>query len=277
MARLRNYQSNEQQVLSVPLPEKTESYVPVPNAMLVNALRTRIREEGLQILGSGYRLSNNQQVTTGFYVLSPDDDSGIAQNIIFTNSYDKTRKLQIGSGAIVLVCKNGMFAERLNYSASHLHTGAVLDRVTPMIDTTFKNLKMRFKYYKEVKQIMENSPISKDVIHSLVGKLYMEDEMLNTLQLELLRKNITSDLNFKMVEPEEMNLWRFYNQITEVLKYSHPGDLVNNHVYFHELILDTVKDQANVEIPSISDFISNREDIFDAIVEPVTTKEVEYV
>jgi len=256
------YKRSEDQLIAVPLPEATDSYVPVPNATIINAIKSRIQKENYRYMGAGYRLANNDRVAAGMLAVQPKgfEDSGIVHNISFLNSYDKSRRLKLGSGALILVCANGMFTENLYAGDSHIHTGKVLDMIDPMLDTIFTDLDTRFEALIEQTEILKSTIIPVEALWQIIGNLLLSD-VLGPLSITPLKKNLYKDPNFRMLgDGGVMTAWNAYNQITELLKNVPAYRLVSSHVDAHNIVLELLvnagllsKDQI-VTFSGITDF-----------------------
>ena len=234
------YRRTEAEVRAVPVPEKTNTYVPVPNALVIDSIRDRINKEGYKYMGAGFRLSNADQVAAGMIAVAPkqfDASLGIVQNISWLNSYNRERRLSLGSGALVLACTNGMFIERLFSGADRFHRGKVLEQIEAMLDVIFTSIDERFQAIAEQVAILQKTMVSVEFMQRLTGKLFL-DAMFNAHRLHAFRNNLTNDKNFAMVSAKDMTAWNAYNQVTEILKNSTPGTLVSNHVDAHDLVMN---------------------------------------
>jgi len=237
---LKKYNVRESDVIEVPLPQATETYVPVPNKTIIQQIRQRAQDEGFRVYGSGYMGTNQLKVVTGVTMIGREEKPGpLNLSVNFTNSYDKTRKLSIGLMGLVLACSNGMVTERQFAGGSHMHTGKVIDQLTKLLDKIFAGADKYLNNLEESRQKMMETRVDMELVHKLAGKFYMEERLLNTLQLEMLRRNLHTDKNWALdpKEPRTFNVWNVYNQFTELLKYNPPGEYSGGHLKVHNQIL----------------------------------------
>ncbi len=266
------YKRKESELIAVPLPQQTDSYIPVPNEVVINAIKDRTKMENYNYLGAGYRLAANDQIAAGMMAVQPKgfENSGIVHNISFLNSYNKQRRLKVGSGALILVCTNGMFTENLYSGASHIHSGKVLDMIEPMLDNVFEGLDQRFEALIEQAELLKSTIIPMEALWQVLGNLLMSN-VLGTLAVTPLKENLVKDKNFQMFgEGGKMTAWNLYNQITELLKGVPAYRLVDSHVNAHETVMRTLVDVGVVDKSTI---IETSGIVFDEVEsEPVPVK-----
>lgn len=96
------------------------------------------------------------------------------------------------------------------------------------------NAAEEFNTYISYRELLKNYDLNKSAVHSLVGKLFLEEQIVNTDQLNILKREI--------IEPsynygtDGNSAWDFYNHVTAALRTSHPSNWVNNHIAFDEFI-----------------------------------------
>ncbi len=233
-----DYTKTYDDIIKVPLPEATDTYVPVANEFVVKSILERVHKEGYQYMGGGYRLAQNDQVNAGLIAVAPKAyaDMGIVHNISYLNSYNKSKRLSLGAGGMILVCANGMFTKKLFQGSDRKHQGTVLEDMDAMLDIVFADLDQRFEELVEMISLLKNVQVPKEILWQVIGSLIMGN-IIPIRQINVLKKNLKKDPNFQMLgEGGKMTGWNMYNQITELLKPVTADKLVDTHVNAHELV-----------------------------------------
>ena len=218
--------SIERELYSAPMPAKTESYTPVAHRNIVDAIFEEADKRGLQIANEQYWSNKGGlQMTGKFNIVVPGDDE-FGMMIAVKNSLDKTIALGLAAGGNVLVCTNGMV--RGDITLVRRHTGSIVEEVQQKIITSMDKLENEYNILKHQSSIMKSMEISKTEMAKLAGRLFIEEELVNTTQLNILKKEIITSEAF----PDE-NVWSMYNHVTESYKKSHAYTYINNHLEFH--------------------------------------------
>ena len=89
------------EVISVPLPQKTRSYTPVSNEDIISLVKDQIEIfiPEYEIIKESYYLSKDQQrLITRFDLMHPELKAQMPLCVLVKNSYDKTTSTAIGTG-----------------------------------------------------------------------------------------------------------------------------------------------------------------------------------
>lgn len=159
------------------------------------------------------------------------------------NSYDKSCTLGLGAGAQVIICENGSFSA--DYARLRKHTGNIQGELDDMVQSTVASMEKNFIDIKEDMEIMRDMPIDSIDVSHIIGELLMGENILRTQQINVIKKGMRSDINFRMLKPEEMNMWNLYNNVTEALKLSTPANSMQNHIMTHKTIMQHVDRKVN--------------------------------
>ena len=108
------------EVKSIPLPEQTETYMPVAHADLVKYVETDLNEmlPEYKLQKNTYALGNSGQYLFGMASFSNGDDY-MGPSIAYRNSYNKDFSVGFAFGAQVFVCANGMFEGDILVAKKH--------------------------------------------------------------------------------------------------------------------------------------------------------------
>lgn len=229
---MKNWQDKEDFLLDIEIPVKTKSYSPVPHAKFVNDLNEKIYKAGYEVVHKRYMADGKGQTLTGELAVK-GADSEITSSIGFQNSYNKKVKAGVWSGAMVLVCKNGMYTVD-GTSYKRKHTGDVLDTLDEHMDICIDNLEETFEKLRKQKEELKTRELSRETISRLLGDMYINESLITNTQLNIIKNESFYSTDFK-----ELNGWSFLNWITEAFKQNtHPIDYMRNHLKVNSYISD---------------------------------------
>lgn len=218
----------ESQVTAIRLPDKTDTYEPVGNSFIINLIREISGDYQYEINNVEYKAARGGEIIVGIFTFDGyDDDMGM--QMAFTNSYDKSRKVTIATGATVFICSNGMISAEEVFSRKH--TGSVRDEIMEMIDIHFG--KMHDNYHKliDFKDAARNTNISVTEMFKIIGDMYFSTELVSSRQISALKEQFY-DKNFGVFS-ERTNIWNIYNWITEIYKKESAVNHINKHIKLH--------------------------------------------
>lgn len=218
----------ENQVISINVPRRTETYEPVPNKFLIDLIREISGDYGYIVSESKYKVARGGEIVVGTFTFhSYDDDMGM--QIAFSNSYDKSRKVTLASGAEVFVCTNGMInAEEI---FTRKHTGTVKDDLMDMIEIHIQKMQSNYNNLVDFKDIVKRIDLSINEMFKIIGDMYFSTDMLSIRQISALKEQFY-DKNFGILG-DRTTLWNIYNWITETYKKEHPSTYIQKHVKLH--------------------------------------------
>ena len=217
------------EVIAVPVPEKTKTYHPVAHKELIGFVRSRVRDTlGLEIRSEEYGLSRKDQQMFGVITL----DTGNAENgmsIGLRNSYDKSLSVGVSSGAKVFVCDNLCF----NGDATVVlrkHTLNVWRDVSTNVDIALRGSEMHYEEMNRQLGCMKEISIHRDNGFDLIGRA-LGYGVLKPQQATIA---INDWKNPRHEEFSEHNLYSLYNCFTEALKKGPAGESLTRHAQTHE-------------------------------------------
>lgn len=218
----------EQQVQSIPVPVKTDTYEPVSNRFLIELIKEISGDYGYEAVNKEYKASKGGEVVLGIFNFESDDlDMGL--QMAFLNSYDKSRSVTIATGAIVFVCANGMVSAEEVFKRKH--TGSVRDEIMETIEVQVAKMRNDFDELVSFKETIKNVSIPIEEMYRLSGDLFFTTELISTRHLSEL-KNQFSDRNFGVIG-ERVSLWNIYNWMTELFKKEQPVNHISKHIKLH--------------------------------------------
>lgn len=221
--------------ISIPASAETmKGYQVIPHMDVINNIKEELGKKGIGITKENYKVAKFGNQIYGNIVTDLKSDSDLGGALHFVNSYDKSKKLEIISGAIVFICGNGMI-KMVDISASkRKHVGSIATIMKHMIYNSICNLEKEYELLVEAKKRFQEVEVSKRLQSELAGRLFMEEKLLTPTQMPAFRRECE-----KVDSPFGDNTaWKFYNNCTEVLKLSHPSNYLNDHIKLHKFALE---------------------------------------
>lgn len=204
------------------IPKETDTYKPMPNKYLIDSLTNRIQDEGFNINGRNFAM--NRAGDSLFAVLSVESEiSGYSTMIGAVNSYDKSRAVGVATGARVHLCNNLSFS---NFKKLRRHTKNLFRDYDNILNQMVNSLKTDAVEVIEQNEELENIPLEDSAIPHLLGEMFYQEELINTTQLNLIKKNMK---NGDYVFGKD-NFFDFMMHCTEAMKKSHPRTIVQDHM-----------------------------------------------
>jgi len=231
---------------NAPLPNHGKSYTVVSHKSVIDNTLALLNAGGFTITKEIYRANVNANVAQGIYHIYPSNttdkeissEKELGMMFAWTNSYDKSTRFQCAIGAYVAVCYNGMIAgDMMNFRRKH--TGSADYDVKVHLSDQIKNAE---KYYKRLiadKELMKSVNLNCQQQSELVGRLFIEEDLLDTQQMTCLKSEISKPSYDYGVN--EDTAWAFYNNVTHALKKAHPRDWLNDQQNFHDFMTAEVK------------------------------------
>lgn len=217
----------ETQIFNAPVPVQTESYTPVSHANIVNAIQEEADKRGMVIRNKQYWTNRkDQQITGKFNIVVPGDDE-MGMMVAFRNSYDRTMSLGFAAGGNVWICTNGMVSGDI--TLVRRHTGSIVSEITEKINVSMDQLEDQFSQLVIAKEKMKQVEVSKTLMAEMAGRMFIQDELINSTQLNIVKQEILTSENFG-----EENLWSMYNHVTEAYKKSSAYSYIDNHRELHQ-------------------------------------------
>jgi Domain of unknown function (DUF932) len=217
----------------VPVPEATDSYIPVPHTHLADTLSTIGRDilTGFTPAKEQYALARNGNQMFGVITFKGDhDDLGLS--IGFRNSYDKSMAVGIAIGASVFVCDNLAFAG--DVSILRKHTANVWSSLEDLAISTLYRSQKNFQKIAEDSEALKSKALSDKEAFMLMGLLYGK-RVITLRQLSFVKLEWLSPAH---EEFRPRNRWSFYNACTEVLKTCPPLVIMEKHIRLHTTLTE---------------------------------------
>lgn len=243
---------------SAPLPSHGETYTVVSHKEVIDGVTKSLNKGGFTITRELYRANLNAKIAQGIYHLAHANsttDSDMGMMFAWTNSYDKSTKFQCGIGAQVFVCNNGLIHGDLS-TYGRKHTGTANAEIASHIVAQIGMANNKFKTLVKDKDTMKSHKLSITNQSELLGRLFVEEKLLDTQQIGIVKSEIEKPSFNYGVDPD--TAWMFYNNVTHAFKQTHPRNWMNYQSKFHKFMMAEVY---TAHTPQQQDTATNKPDI----------------
>ena len=208
------------EVFSVPLPEATSSYVPLPHESLITRIEKQLRFEGVTIRDEKLALNKDGQRLFGLIQVELPTFVGEKYGCVLglRNSYDKSCSAGLVIGATVFVCDN------LSFHGSHInfqrrHTPNMLRDLSWIVSEDVGKLPVLFADQSRTFNTYRQTMLTDKQAHDLVIRCF-DRGGLNGSDIVGVLKEWREPRHEQFAE-DGKSAWRLFNAATETIK----GDL----------------------------------------------------
>jgi hypothetical protein len=222
------------------LPNHGKTYTVVSHKSVIENTHQLLKDAGFVVQKEIYRANMNANVAQGIYYIYPSQsvdqeittEKELGMMFAWTNSYDKSTRFQCAIGAYVYVCNNGMIAgDMMNFKRKH--TGSADYDVKVHLADQIKNAEKHYKRIIKDKELMKTINFDCKKKSELTGRLFIEEDLLDSQQVGLIKKSIKGDV----LDVFDTTAWVFYNHVTLALKKAHPRDWMQDSQDFHDFMM----------------------------------------
>jgi len=258
MGHQKAAQKTKDWIESAPLPSHSKTYTVVSHKEVIDTTLSGLAKMGFTVTKEIYTANMNAKVAQGIYHLAHtlvDDDEEVGMMFAWTNSYDKSTKFQCGVGAHVFVCCNGLIHGDLA-SYGRKHTGTANEEIQSHIIKQLGMANHKFKQLVTDKNDMKKFNLSVTKQSELLGRLFVEEKLLDSQQLSIVRSEIEDPSYEYNVDKE--TAWMFYNNVTHALKKTHPRNWMDHQSKFHSFMSG---EMLNAHAPQPKDIATHHPEI----------------
>ena len=217
----------------VPMPEATDSYLPVSHYHLADKLMT-ISQDLLTdyvLLGEHYALARGGNQL--FALLNfQKDHKELGLSVAFRNSYDRSMSIGLAIGASVFICDN--LALSGDVAVMKKHTKNVWNALEDLAISTLYRAGKNFQKVIADADRLKTIPMDNRNAFELMGYLFGQDiispRQLTTVKDEWLKPTHQ--------EFQARNKWSFFNAVTEALKSCPPVSIMEKHKEAYNAVID---------------------------------------
>lgn len=217
---------------AVPLPEATDSYVPVPYGRFIEEIELHIPRFGLDIMRSRYALARNG--TQMFGVLTCRSNGGHSLAIGLRNSYDRSVAVGLVAGVNVFCCDNLAFSGEVTMARKH--TANVFRDLPDLIYRMLSQVSsMRERQDHEIGTMRERQLEVTEADHLIVEALRG-----GVVPASRLPKVLEAWETPTYSEFEPRTAWSLYNAFTEVQKSRSPRAQIEDTLRLSRVFRETL-------------------------------------
>lgn len=229
-----DYTSIKELVTAVPVPQQTKTYKPVSNSQLIDLTLEGIHGAGFNLDQETYLLASDGQVATGKFTLSNVQDSEMQIQIAWQNSYNRMVSLKFAIGVRVFVCENGCVSGDMG-TFKKKHQGTIQEFTPTAISEYIKSAGDAFREMQIQRELMKQIDLNKRQQGELLGRMVFEEEIISTMQLNIIRKELAKPSFDYGVQD---TLWDIYQHTTHAMKDVHPGSWMSDHMSAHSFFVN---------------------------------------
>ena len=228
-------------LLSTPLPQETNSYKPISHEQLIDLTLSGIEKSGFKLETELYSSAQEGNIANGRYTISNVADSEMKLQIGWQNSYNKQLTLKFALGTQIIICKNGMVSGDFG-AFKKKHVGEIQTFTPQAITDYIKSAEEAFKRIQVEREAMKQVEVDKRIISELIGRLYIEEELIQSTQLNIIQRELKKPTHNYGAEG---SLWELYQFTTFSMKEIHPRLWMENHMNVHKFFTE----QCGINLP----------------------------
>lgn len=229
--------ATREQVLAVEVPEHTKTWFPLGYKRMLEITESAAKRHHLELRKEAFGLSKDGGQFFGLLQYdSGHPDLYMAQGL--RGSIDMSMANAGASGAGVFVCDNmafnadGLKILRRNTRYVEQDFEELIEMQFNQATGLFEQLKQSFEIYKQVE-------VDKDTGFEMLG-LMMGRKLLSPTQATIAFDDWTTPRHVEFADP---TMYSLYNCVTEALKKSAPGKIIDKHVAAHEFFEAQLEDE----------------------------------
>lgn len=229
MADKLMYTTTGQELELVPVPIQSRTYRPISHAQLIDLSRESIQKSGFSIQGEQYTMAREGKQANGRYAIK-GDDTEMQIMIGWQNSYDKSLSLKFAIGARIFICSNGAISGDMG-AFKKKHMGDVQEFTPNKIMGYISDAEQIFYNLQQDRNRFKQIGISARVRAELLGRMFIEEEIITSTQLGIIKKEIDNpSYNYGAGD----SVWQLYNHSTLSLRDEHPSKYYESHINIHK-------------------------------------------
>jgi hypothetical protein len=220
------------ELLGFNIPESTSSYCPVSNLEIIETTLEHFDKNGFIVKDEFHKRDGSCNKFVGGFIVSGGNKEA---DLMFgyKNSYDRSMSAAFALGASIMVCSNSVVTGEV--SLIRRHTGRANNDMIMGISEGIKRLGENFMNMEKQLQAMKEIEISKRIAASLIGRLFIEEEIITAHQLAVLKNEYFAEsFDYGITG----TLYNLYQDVTHSLKTSHPRNFLGDHIDAHKFFVE---------------------------------------
>jgi len=170
------------------LVESTDSYTAISHGSIISKTQDLLSKHNINILGESYHHCNDGKIAQGKYLLGVNNaDFGL--ELAWQNSVNKQVSFKYAVGSQTFVCTNSACFGTLG-SYKRIHTGIADVEAYETMEDFIQHLEENFTEQVELYKKMKEIEITKKTCAGLIGRMFMDDEIITITQLGIINKEL---------------------------------------------------------------------------------------
>lgn len=228
------YDTTESALRQVVFPSQTRSYKPITHSQLIDLTLESAYKAGFIIKKETYTSTSDGLIANGRYTVGNVADKEMELMIGWQNSGNKLISLKFAIGAKIMICENGCVSG--SYACfKKKHTGEVQTFAPDAISSYIKSAGEVFHSIQNEREQMKNIEVTKKVCGELLGRLFLEHEVISSVQLNTIKRELLHP-TFDYGAPN--SLWSLYQYTTFAMKGESPATWMRSHIEAHEFFTE---------------------------------------
>jgi hypothetical protein len=222
--------TTQEYLVNAALPEATKTYTVIPHGAVISKTKEILLAKGLEIERELYRCNVGASIAQGIYHLKYGNDPDMGMMFAWSNSYDKSMRFKCSIGGYVHSSLSSVIGSNMG-SWGRRHVGKADQEMVETVESQIGNADTYFKELVADKEAMKLIPVTEQRRAEIMGRLYLENELLTTEQLCMV-KNEFNKPSFDYTGVKD-SLWAMYNAIIYSLQRSHPQTWMDQQRMIH--------------------------------------------
>ena len=230
----KTYMTAKQILINAAVPQSTKTYKAISHEQLMDLTLNSIHNAGFELDKELYTAASDGQVANGRFTISNVTDRDMQLQIGWQNSYNKQLTLKFAIGARIFICQNGAVSG--DYGAfKKKHVGQVQTFTPAAITDYIKSAGDAFQRMQKERDAMKQIQITNTRKAELVGKLLIQEELINTNQVTTIKKELTLPTHDYGAKD---SLWELYQYTTYAMKEVNPRFWMDDHIRAHSFFVN---------------------------------------
>lgn len=258
-----NQNGTEQFLISVPLPEETDSYTVISHQEIIEKVENELNNANLEIINTDYTYSYNGEVALAKVYIKSVVDVDMGMLFTWQNSYNKKVKFSCAIGAYIHE-NNASLIGTEGLSWIRKHTGDANDEAYQVIESLIDMADVHFTKVIAEKERMKAMELNTEAYGRVMGALYFEHSLVTPNQASIVKKEREKPLH---TYSDKDTLWGLYKLLMYGIENADIIKWQQSQQKLHHLIMaEYALSQEEIDNPSE---IINSDEAYENLVSSV--------
>lgn len=225
------------QLLSTPVPVKTNTYAPISHEEIHDCIMSEIQSNGFELKNINVKSANGRNCIVMYSLLdclASYQDPEIGIRVGFKNSYDRSMSFGFALGSEVFICGNGMVSGEYTIKKQH-RMKDVNVFAKDLICQYFGQIRAEHEENLHFAKELKSRDVTELDAQRIIGELFINNKIITQAQLRKMSNQMYDSEKFNTFgDCSTISAWDLYNHGTEALKSSANNNLFNRHIEYNE-------------------------------------------